>query len=81
MLMEMDSGGNLAVPTSSTTVCEDPDGDGFGWDGFATCLVEATSQSGSTTQSTSAVTACVDSDGDGFGWVKYTIIISSSRVY
>lgn len=36
--------------------CIDTDGDGWGWNGVASCFVEQ------------VVGACVDSDGDGYGW-------------
>lgn len=42
--------------------CVDSDGDGWGWNGFASCLVsEGTSVPTNTRE-------CVDSDGDGWGW-------------
>ena len=43
-----------------SAVCIDTDGDGYGWDGSATCLVEATNSAGTA--------PCVDTDGDGWGW-------------
>lgn len=47
--------------SQSSGACVDSDGDGYGWNGSSTCLVNApdNSQSGA---------ACVDSDGDGYGW-------------
>lgn len=39
--------------------CVDPDGDGWGWDGSATCTVVTQQQSDE---------ACIDTDGDGWGW-------------
>ncbi len=38
-------------------VCTDSDGDGWGWDGTASCRVSTVAQS-----------ACDDPDGDGYGW-------------
>ena len=40
--------------------CIDKDGDGWGWDGSQTCLVEPTVQP--------VAGICIDSDGDGYGW-------------
>jgi len=39
--------------------CIDTDGDGYGWDGTATCIIDGI---------TPVIHACIDSDGDGFGW-------------
>ncbi len=47
-----------------TAVCEDPDGDGYGWDGSQTCVVGASVPA----PTTAANAICVDSDGDGYGW-------------
>jgi len=44
-----------------TQVCEDIDGDGWGWDGQDTCIVPQQTSS-------AAALACVDDDGDGYGW-------------
>ena len=53
------SASNGGSPTpGNPTACIDSDGDGFGWDGNATCIPTGTP----TPQ------ACIDSDGDGFGW-------------
>ncbi len=49
---------NASVVDSVTGTCIDTDGDGFGWNGVATC----------TPDGGSAPAACVDTDGDGFGW-------------
>lgn len=53
------------VPLShaQTGACVDTDGDGWGWNGVASCLVGSSDNSQS--QSTNA---CIDSDGDGWGW-------------
>jgi len=53
-------------PTSfaQTGACIDSDGDGYGWDGVATCLVGDSANS----ESSGNAGACVDSDGDGYGW-------------
>ena len=45
--------------------CIDSDGDGWGWDGTASCRV--TDSATSTTLIPSG-SVCVDSDGDGWGW-------------
>ena len=42
--------------TGPTGACVDSDGDGYGWNGTATCTPD------------NLPTACVDSDGDGYGW-------------
>jgi len=43
----------IFLPTVSTD-CVDTDGDGWGWDGFRSCRLDAR--------------LCIDSDGDGWGW-------------
>lgn len=49
--------------------CIDSDGDGFGWDGTATCLVSASGDGTNEPISAQPIAgACIDSDGDGFGW-------------
>ena len=40
--------------------CVDSDGDGYGWDGKKTCIVNAVSNS----------QKCIDPDGDGWGWAN-----------
>ena len=63
-----------ALPDSLQLSCLDPDGDGWGWDGTASCRVDG--QSSATHLSDLAVAsdappssnACVDGDGDGWGW-------------
>ncbi len=54
----------LLLPTgvsiANDAVCSDPDGDGWGWDGNASCRVSA--------GNTPASAVCIDSDGDGWGW-------------
>jgi len=45
--------------TSHASDCIDSDGDGWGWNGVASCLVPATQQ---------VTHECIDSDGDGWGW-------------
>jgi len=42
------------------TQCVDSDGDGWGWDGSRSCLIE--------TQTEVQSSACIDTDGDGYGW-------------
>ena len=46
-----------AAANNSGNQCVDPDGDGWGWDGYQSCRVEAPSTH-----------VCVDTDGDGWGW-------------
>ena len=48
------TGGGSAEP-----VCVDEDGDGWGWDGAASCRIPGF---------VPAAGACVDNDGDGYGW-------------
>ena len=64
-------------PESLQTSCLDPDGDGWGWDGTASCRVDSQNQSDGTDISDDAVAAdaapglsnaCLDDDGDGWGW-------------
>ena len=47
-------------PTVDTASCIDTDGDGFGWNGTATCIPSHTTPP--------VEMACIDTDGDGFGW-------------
>jgi len=48
----------------------DPDGDGYGWENNATCIVATTSTS----------PECVDPDGDGYGWDgTQTCLVSNSE--
>ena len=64
------------LPESSQMSCLDPDGDGWGWDGTASCRVDGQIQSGGTqlsdlalaSDAPPAANACVDDDGDGWGW-------------
>ncbi len=56
----------LALP-GHAQVCEDTDGDGWGWDGTSSCLVEA-ANSDSGNNGSNGESVCVDSDGDGYGW-------------
>ncbi len=42
--------------------CVDHDGDGWGWNGVASCLIDPSASPGAGTNS------CVDEDGDGYGW-------------
>ena len=60
--------------------CIDSDGDGFGWDGTATCLVSASSgSSDSASGSSGDPLPCIDEDGDGFGWDgSATCLVSAS---
>ena len=44
----------------------DPDGDGWGWEGNRTCIVERQTTQNDNLSAGSAV--CIDSDGDGWGW-------------
>ena len=46
-----------AVAQNPLAACIDTDGDGWGWDGVASCRVGATPNG-----------ECVDTDGDGWGW-------------
>jgi hypothetical protein len=63
---------------STPVVCQspdsDPDGDGWGWENNASCVVEGTSAESSATVST--VNECAflssDMDGDGWGWENGT---------
>ena len=45
--------------------CIDTDGDGFGWNGFATC---DPSEGAAPNDDQPIVLQCIDTDGDGFGW-------------
>lgn len=58
---------NTATETGSplSTVCIDSNGDGWGWDGVRSCLVNV-APDGSV--DVPPVAACIDTDGDGWGW-------------
>ena len=47
--------------------CVDSDGDGYGWNGVATCDPTASS-GGFDNVGDTGPSACVDTDGDGYGW-------------
>ena len=53
------------VPTPDSN-CIDFDGDGWGWDGTASCLVTDDGALGGAVDY--SVFPCVDEDGDGWGW-------------
>ncbi len=53
------SPGLYAQSINIASECIDSDGDGWGWDGRESCVVQG---------ATPAVTACIDTDGDGWGW-------------
>ncbi len=55
--------------------CIDSDGDGFGWNGVATCIPDS---SPSSNTSGSFAGACLDPDGDGFGWNGVSTCIPDS---
>jgi len=71
--------GVVQIPGSSSTPliqsseneCIDEDGDGWGWNGTATCQPHsdaAISQIGAQVEQESDTLPCVDTDGDGWGW-------------
>ena len=51
------TGGFNAGDQSDQPECIDTDGDGWGWDGTDSCLIEIAED-----------IECIDSDGDGWGW-------------
>ena len=58
-----------APATYAQQACVDSDGDGWGWNGVASCLVDSGSTGGTFAASGSnSGGICVDSDGDGWGW-------------
>lgn len=58
-----DSSGSEVQDSSGTPACQlpgaDPDGDGWGWEQGASCLVQG---------GVTPVSSCIDLDGDGWGW-------------
>ena len=50
------------VNPAMSSQCVDSDGDGWGWDGFNTCLI------GEDAANTIDVSECIDTDGDGWSW-------------
>lgn len=50
------------IPAVYAQSCIDTDGDGWGWNGVASCLVDS-DPTGNTSDN-----SCVDPDGDGWGW-------------
>jgi hypothetical protein len=62
------SGNDTTTPVCSSALL-DPDGDGFGWENNATCIVVATdSNPPTTTERPTCASENSDPDGDGFGW-------------
>lgn len=55
------------TPLAYDPVCPDPDGDGTGWDGAATCIPFVGDASALNERAYDNVT-CIDTDGDGWGW-------------
>ena len=55
------------APGAVTTECIDTDGDGWGWDGTASCLISAP-PAASVNESSLDTLPCIDADGDGWGW-------------
>lgn len=53
--------------STADSTCMDTDGDGYGWNSRATCLVDSSNDS-SLDDSAIDNPACIDSDGDGYGW-------------
>jgi len=56
--------GTIAV--EATANCIDTDGDGWGWDGTASCLVSASTAPAD--EPSLETLPCIDDDGDGWGW-------------
>ncbi len=56
--------GTALIPVISSAQsageCVDTDGDGWGWDGQQSCVMQSIARA--------ATTACIDTDGDGWGW-------------
>jgi len=51
--------------------CLDSDGDGWGWDGYTSCLVTDNNQRDVLVDENLYVgVPCIDTDGDGWGWQK-----------
>jgi len=63
---------------TATGTCIDTDGDGYGWNGFATCSVPNTSSDNSFSERANSAGDCVDPDGDGFGWNGVSTCLISS---
>ena len=63
-LIVVSSGGVIVyyhkLEEPQSPACIDTDGDGWGWDGSQTCVVEPTVQP--------VAGICIDSDEDGYGW-------------
>lgn len=80
-----DSGGDSGSDDSGDTnsgagfpscqvASSDPDGDGYGWENNATCIIDANTgiatveRSGGSSDHVACITSSSDSDGDGYGW-------------
>ena len=63
LLLSDDSAAGSARWPTCTAAAIDPDGDGWGWENYATCLVPDTNGGHPDCDSNST-----DSDGDGWGW-------------
>ena len=48
------------------TICIDSDGDGWGWNGIESCIVDTVPTV--PTAPDEIPMACIDTDGDGWGW-------------
>ena len=53
---------------ASGAFCDDPDGDGWGWDGSASCRVGAAQSTTPQVATPASGAFCDDPDGDGWGW-------------
>lgn len=63
---------SISTPNSPNTgECVDEDGDGYGWNGYATCDPYGSDSGGSAGGSGTGDAACEDPDGDGYGWNGY----------
>jgi hypothetical protein len=76
-----DSNGNAATHPSCQLAASDPDGDGYGWENNATCIIDSSTDTGSTStdnpgSGAGGLAACIDAssdpDGDGYGWENGT---------
>ncbi len=67
-LLSFTSHSAYAMLPACANPASDSDGDGFGWENGASCLVGSAASSGGGNRHPNCSAADSDSDGDGFGW-------------
>jgi len=71
-------GGSGQIVQAETLICIDTDGDGWGWNGVESCIIEEVGPGLGNPSSGGVATDCIDTDGDGWGWNGFESCIPSS---